>query len=140
MRRAPDERFARQAQSVPSPRRPMTAETHLGTGIALSGLTKSYGDVRAVRGIDLAVEPGETVALLGPNSAGKTTTIDMVLGLTRPDAGSVTVFGHSPADAVHRAAVGGMFQTGSLIQELTVRELVVMVASLYPRPSPSTTC
>jgi ABC-2 type transport system ATP-binding protein len=103
-------------------------------GIVLSRLSKSYGAVRAVRSIDLMIAPGETVALLGPNGAGKTTTIDMVLGLTRPDSGSVTLFGMSPAQAVAAGVVGGMLQTGSLIEQLTVRELVTMVASLYPHP------
>jgi ABC-2 type transport system ATP-binding protein len=103
-------------------------------GIRLSYLTKSYGEVRAVRGIDVAIAPGETVALLGPNGAGKTTTIDTVLGLTRPDTGTVSVFGLSPAEAVKAGAVGGMLQTGSLVQFLSVRELLTMVASLYPHP------
>jgi ABC-2 type transport system ATP-binding protein len=90
--------------------------------------------VRAVRSVDLVIAPGETVALLGPNGAGKTTTIDMLLGLTRPDSGSVTLFGMSPAQAVAAGVVGGMLQTGSLIEQLSVRELVTMVASLYPHP------
>jgi ABC-2 type transport system ATP-binding protein len=103
-------------------------------GIALQGLRKSYGTVDAVRGIDLAIAPGETVALLGPNGAGKTTTIDMMLGLTRPDAGKVTLFGLTPAEAVAAGRIGGMLQTGSLIEYLSVRELVEVVASLYPQP------
>ncbi len=103
-------------------------------GIVLSGLRKSYGPVDAVRGIDLTITPGETVALLGPNGAGKTTTIDMMLGLTRPDAGTVTVFGDSPVEAVAAGRIGGMLQTGSLLEYLSVRELVEMVASLYPKP------
>jgi ABC-2 type transport system ATP-binding protein len=103
-------------------------------GIVLSRLSKSYGNVRAVRSVDLMIAPGETVALLGPNGAGKTTTIDMVLGLTRPDSGSVSLFGMSPAQAVAAGVIGGMLQTGSLIEQLTVRELVTMVASLYPHP------
>jgi ABC-2 type transport system ATP-binding protein len=102
-------------------------------GIELDGLTKSYGEVRAVRGIDVVIEPGETVALLGPNGAGKSTTIDMVLGLLDPDAGSVEVFGAAPRDAVDAGAVGAMLQTGALIRDLTVRELVAMMASLYPK-------
>ena len=77
---------------------------------------------------------GETVALLGPNGAGKSTTIDMILGLTRPDGGSLSVFGHTPGDAVKAGLVGGMLQTGDLIRGLSVRELVAMVASLYPAP------
>jgi ABC-2 type transport system ATP-binding protein len=102
--------------------------------IVLSQLSKSYGPVRAVRSVDLAIAPGETVAILGPNGAGKSTTIDMVLGLTRPDSGRVSLFGMSPARAVAAGVVGGMLQTGSLIDHLTVRELIAMVASLYPHP------
>jgi ABC-2 type transport system ATP-binding protein len=107
-----------------------------GAGIVLSRLSKSYGGVRAVRSVDLAIAPGETFALLGPNGAGKTTTIEMVLGLTRPDAGTVSLFGMPPSEAVAAGAVGGMLQTGALIEYLSVRELVTMVASVYPRPLP----
>ena len=103
-------------------------------GIELRGLVKSYGEVRAVRGIDVSIPAGETVALLGPNGAGKSTTIDMLLGLLRPDAGTVSVFGMSPEDAIHHGAVGAMLQTGGLIRDLSVRELVTMIAGLYPHP------
>ena len=102
--------------------------------IVLSGLVKSFGPVQAVRGIDLSFAAGETVALLGPNGAGKSTTIDMILGLIKPNAGTVSVFGHAPADAVTAGLVGGMLQTGALIRYMSVRELVSMVASLYPHP------
>jgi ABC-2 type transport system ATP-binding protein len=105
-------------------------------GIVLSRLSKSYGQVRAVRSIDLTIAPGETVALLGPNGAGKTTTIDMILGLTHPDAGTVSVFGRPPAAAVRAGWVGGMLQTGSLLEYLKVRELVTLMASYYPHPLP----
>jgi ABC-2 type transport system ATP-binding protein len=109
-----------------------------GAGIQLDGLVKSFrnaqGPVRAVRGIDVSITAGETVALLGPNGAGKSTTIDMMLGLTRPDSGSVSLFGRSPRDAVEAGRVGAMLQTGALIRDLSVRELVTMVASLYPHP------
>jgi ABC-2 type transport system ATP-binding protein len=109
--------------------------THLDTGgIRLQQLVKSYGPVRAVRGIDISIDPGETVALLGPNGAGKSTTIDMILGLAQPDSGSVTLFGQPPSVAVSQGRVSGMLQTGSLIPHLTVRELVTMAASLYPHP------
>jgi ABC-2 type transport system ATP-binding protein len=103
-------------------------------GIELAGLTKSYGEVRAVRGIDVSVHRGETVALLGPNGAGKSTTIDILLGLLQPDGGSVTVFGRQPAQAVDEGLVGAMLQTGGLIRDLRVREIVTMIASLYPNP------
>jgi ABC-2 type transport system ATP-binding protein len=107
-------------------------------GIRLNGLVKTFpgpdGPIRAVRGIDVEIAPGETVALLGPNGAGKSTTIDMLLGLLAPDEGSVSVFGSSPAEAVARGAIGGMLQTGELIRDLSVGELVAMMASLYPSP------
>jgi ABC-2 type transport system ATP-binding protein len=107
-------------------------------GIEIAGLTKSFrspqGPVRAVRGIDLAIGRGETIALLGPNGAGKSTTIDMVLGLTPPDEGSVSLFDRRPRQAVDDGLVGAMLQTGSLIPYLSVRELLTMMAALYPAP------
>jgi ABC-2 type transport system ATP-binding protein len=108
--------------------------------IQLCGLVKSFagpdGSIRAVRGIDVQIAAGETVALLGPNGAGKSTTIDMLLGLLAPEAGTVSVFGRPPGDAVAQGAVGAMLQTGALIRDLSVRELVTMMASLYPSPLP----
>ena len=107
-------------------------------GVSARGLVKTFasprGPVRAVRGVDMSIAAGETVALLGPNGAGKTTTIDMLLGLSRPDAGDLTLFGVTPAEAVRAGAVGAMLQTGGLIRDLTVRELIGMMASLYPHP------
>jgi ABC-2 type transport system ATP-binding protein len=106
--------------------------------VELRGLVKSFGSgdsiVRAVQDVDVSIAPGETVALLGPNGAGKSTTIDMLLGLTAPDAGSVSLFGQTATNAVASGEVGAMLQTGGLIPDLSVRELIVMVASLYPRP------
>jgi ABC-2 type transport system ATP-binding protein len=90
--------------------------------------------VPAVSGVDLTIHAGEIVALLGPNGAGKSTTIDMLLGLTHSDAGSVRVLGRPPREAVAAGEVGVMLQTGSLIRDLSVRELVTMIASLYPAP------
>jgi ABC-2 type transport system ATP-binding protein len=123
-----------QTQLLPTPSRTSSP------GIALTGLEKTFatphGPVRAVRGVDLSIEPGETVALLGPNGAGKSTTIDMLLGLLPPDAGSVSLFGRPPREAVDAGAVGAMLQTGGLIRDLSVRELVSMMASLYPHPLP----
>jgi ABC-2 type transport system ATP-binding protein len=114
------------------------ASTTVQTGIDLQGLVKTFatphGPVRAVRGVDIAIAPGETVALLGPNGAGKSTTIDMLLGLAEPDAGTVSLFGGTPADAIASGRVGAMLQTGGLLRDLSVRELVSMMAALYPRP------
>jgi ABC-2 type transport system ATP-binding protein len=102
--------------------------------IVARGLSKSFGAVHAVRGLDLELARGSTVALLGPNGAGKTTTIDMLIGLARPDAGTVTLFGRSPAEAVKAGTIGAMTQSGQLIEYLSVRELVTMMASIYPAP------
>ena len=77
-------------------------------------------EVRAVDGVDLDVAEGEIVAFLGPNGAGKTTTIDMVLGLSRPDAGTAEVFGMSPRSAVAHGLVTAVMQTGGLLKDLTV--------------------
>src|SRR6476469_9165227 len=77
-----------------------------GAAIRMTGLHKSFGSIHAVRGVDLDIAPGEVVAFLGPNGAGKSTTIDMLLGLTRPDAGSVSVFGDPPVRAVQAGRVG----------------------------------
>ena len=107
-------------------------------GVELRALEKSFrssaGVVQAVRGIDVSVEEGETVALLGPNGAGKSTTIDMLLGLQAPDSGTVSLFGGSPAQAISRGRVGAMLQTGGLLRQLSVRELVTMMGALYPNP------
>jgi ABC-2 type transport system ATP-binding protein len=117
-----------------------TSEIATASGIQLQGLVKSFrspqGPVHAVRGIDIAIAAGETVALLGPNGAGKSTTIDMLLGLTTPDSGSVSLFGRAPDAAVKDGAIGAMLQTGSLIRDLSVRELITMMGSLYPHPLP----
>jgi ABC-2 type transport system ATP-binding protein len=108
------------------------------TGVSLSGLVKTFrspaGPVHAVRGIDIDIAPGETLALLGPNGAGKSTTIDMLLGLLKPDAGEVRVFGMTPSDAISQGAIGGMLQTGAVLADLHVRELIEMMCSLYPKP------
>jgi ABC-2 type transport system ATP-binding protein len=106
--------------------------------VRISGLTKSFkspqGPVHAVRGIDISISVGETVALLGPNGAGKSTTIDTLLGLLKPDGGTVEVLGMSPDRATAVGAVGAMLQVGGVISDLSVRELLQMVASLYPHP------
>src|SRR2546423_2399084 len=110
------------------------------TGIQLHDLRKTFrtpqGPVQAVRGVDVSIAPGETVALLGPNGAGKSTTIDMLLGLLAPDSGTIEIFGMTPQGAISAGAVGAMLQVGGVIPYLSVRELLTMVASLYPTPLP----
>jgi ABC-2 type transport system ATP-binding protein len=106
------------------------------SAVVLRGLTKRFGTVTAVDGLDLTIEPGEIVAFLGPNGAGKTTTIDMVLGLTRPDLGSVEVYGMAPRAAVAHGLVAAVMQTGGLLKDLTVRETVDLTAALFAHTRP----
>ena len=104
--------------------------------VSLSGVTKAFGDVQAVRGIDLELQQGEIVAFLGPNGAGKTTTIDMVLGLSKPTTGDVSVLGLEPRQAIARGLVSAVMQTGGLIKDLSVRETVAYTASLFADSRP----
>src|SRR3954453_20754840 len=104
--------------------------------VALRGLTKRYGAVTAVDALDLTIEQGEIVAFLGPNGAGKTSTIDMVLGLSRPDAGTAEVFGMAPRTAVAHGLVTAVMQTGGLLKDLTVAETVELTAALFAHTRP----
>ncbi|OXR47303.1 Daunorubicin/doxorubicin resistance ATP-binding protein DrrA [Nocardia cerradoensis] len=109
--------------------------------IELRGLTKTFrssgGPVRAVDGLDLTVTAGEVVAFLGPNGAGKSTSIDMMLGLLRPDAGTARILGGTPAEAVAAGRVSAVLQSGGLLPDLTVGETVRVVASLHRNPRPA---
>ena len=102
--------------------------------ILLEGLHKAYGPVRAVDGLDLAIAPGEIVAVLGPNGAGKSTTTEMITGLTDPDAGLVAVFGRPPRTAVRQGLVGVMLQAGALLHEATVNDVLRLMHGLHAHP------
>ncbi|MBW3084058.1 Daunorubicin/doxorubicin resistance ATP-binding protein DrrA [Austwickia sp. TVS 96-490-7B] len=104
--------------------------------ISARGLSRRYGEVHAVAGVDLTVCPGEVVAFLGPNGAGKTSLIDMVLGLGRPDEGEVEVFGLRPRAAVERGLVSAVLQSGGLLPDLTVREIVELTGGLFAQSLP----
>ncbi|MDO4918784.1 ABC transporter ATP-binding protein [Kocuria sp.] len=94
--------------------------------------------VHAVKGVSLDIPRGAVVALLGPNGAGKTTLLDMVLGMTDPTAGTMAVCGEPPRSATSHGRVGAVQQVGGLLPDVSVREAVTMVASLYPDPLPVT--
>ncbi len=102
--------------------------------VELRGVRKAYGNVEALRGIDLRVEAGELVAILGPNGAGKTTAIDLLLGLRRATAGDVRLFGLPATDRRVRSRRGAMLQDPGVPGVLSVRELVELFRAYYPAP------
>src|SRR3954452_10578447 len=111
---------------------------HATYAIEASGLVKSFGETRAVDGVDLTVRRGAVYGVLGPNGAGKTTTIRMLATLLRPDAGSARVLGHDivdEADAV-RGLVSLTGQLASVDEDLTGRENLLLLGRLlgYSRP------
>jgi ABC-2 type transport system ATP-binding protein len=115
--------------------------SHTGTGpvVSFENVSKHYGSLRAVDGLSLDLRAGETVALLGPNGAGKSTSLDMLLALRKPTSGKIRMFGSDPYHAVKSGRVGAMLQSGGLMPEVTVLELVTLVAGLQPRPVPIAT-
>jgi ABC-2 type transport system ATP-binding protein len=100
----------------------------------LSGVSKRYGKVVALDGMELQVRPAELLAVLGPNGAGKSTAISLMLGLRTPDAGTARLFSQSPLNLASRRHIGVMMQEVALPPELRVREHVDLVASYYPEP------
>src|SRR3954469_18147939 len=113
-----------------------TSTLNRTAAVRLSGVTKDFGAVHAVRGIDLELQQGEIVAFLGPNGAGKTTTIDMILGLSQPTTGTARVLGLEPRAAIARGLVSAVMQTGGLLKDLSVRETVEYTASLFADTRP----
>jgi ABC-2 type transport system ATP-binding protein len=95
---------------------------------------KRYGQIEALKGVDLTVRAGEVVALLGPNGAGKTTSISLMLGLRRPTSGQVRLFGLAPTDRRARSRCGVMLQESGVAGTLTVRETVELFRTYYPAP------
>ncbi len=114
----------------------MTKTPDTDRTVSFTGAVKAFGDVRAVDGIDLEIRRGETVALLGRNGAGKSTTLSLLLGLNEPDAGEIRLFDRAPSIAVRAGMVGAMLQDGRAVPRVTVRELVGFVAGTYSAPMP----
>ena len=104
--------------------------------VSFENVRKNYGKVRAVDGLTMELRPGETVAFLGPNGAGKSTSLDMLLDLRKPTSGRIRMFGSDPYHAIKNGRVGAMLQSGGLMPEVTVRELVTLVTGFHPRPEP----
>jgi ABC-2 type transport system ATP-binding protein len=106
------------------------------TVISVRGLRKSYGDLEAVRGVDLDVTGRQIFAFLGPNGAGKTTTVEILEGYRRRTEGDVTVLGADPGQAGHewRQRIGIVLQESRMHGELTVRESVELFAGYYHAP------
>ena len=120
-----------------------TASTSTSTSTSTSrpvvsfvNVSKQYGTLKAVDGLSLDLRSGETTALLGPNGAGKSTSLDMLLALRKPTSGKIMMFGSDPYHAVKSGRVGAMLQSGGLMPEVTVRELVTLVTKLHPKPEP----
>jgi ABC-type multidrug transport system ATPase subunit len=123
---------------APRPQRPEETRvppspTATPTAIRVEGLSKSYGPVQALRGIDLSVVRGEMFGLLGPNGAGKTTLIEILEGLRQADSGRVSVLGRSPwpRDPALGLRIGVQTQSSAFFVRLTAREHLETVAALY---------
>jgi ABC-2 type transport system ATP-binding protein len=123
----PDEVSARYGATHSSAERPV---------VSFENVSKRYGSLNAVDGLSLELRPGQTVALLGPNGAGKSTSLDMLLALRKPTGGRIRMFGEDPYHAVKSGRVGAMLQSGGLMPEVTVRELITLITGLHPKPEP----
>ncbi len=110
----------------------------MSSAVAVSGLSKSYGALQAVRGVSFTVEHGEIFALLGPNGAGKTTILEILEGFRARDGGSVEVLGTDPGnrsdDRELRERIGLVLQDIAVEPYLTVRETIARNAGYYPAP------
>ena len=108
------------------------------TVIEVRGLRKSYGDLEALKGMDLTVRKGEVFCLLGPNGAGKTTAVEILEGHRDYDAGEVRVLGYDPQrhDRELRSRVGIVLQNAGVERFLTVEEVIELFRGYYPHPRP----
>ncbi|MDA4118300.1 MAG: ABC transporter ATP-binding protein [Thaumarchaeota archaeon] len=107
-----------------------------GIALRLDSLSKSYGEIKAVRGISISLRKGEILGLLGPNGSGKSTTMKMVLGILRPDSGTVLVYGEdvSKTPIETKRKMGYVAETPQLYEFLTGVEYIDFVAEMYDVP------
>jgi ABC-2 type transport system ATP-binding protein len=115
------------------------AQNSSGPAILAEGLTKSFGEVRALRGIDLSVPRGTVLGVLGPNGAGKTTAVRILTTLLLPDGGRAVVEGHDVVrePAAVRRSIGLSGQSAAIQEELTGRENLEIIGRLYHLSWPS---
>jgi ABC-2 type transport system ATP-binding protein len=104
------------------------------TVASLADVTKKYAAITALRDVSLNVRAGELLAVLGPNGAGKTTAVRLMLGLSKPDSGRVTVFGRDPREASARGRIGAMLQVAKVPETLKVKEHIDLFRSYYSNP------
>ena len=102
--------------------------------IELENVSKSYGNKLILNQINLIVQPGELIIFQGDIGSGKTTLINLILGLKNPDGGTIEVFGNSPNDPKSRFQLGCMLQEATVPYHLKVRELINLIRSYYPHP------
>ncbi len=103
----------------------------MSLAVDATGLYKRFGSVEAVRGVDLRIPEGGIYGLIGPNGAGKTTTIRMILGILRPDRGSVRIFGETPLTARRRGWITYLPEQGGVYKNLTGLDFLRYIARLY---------
>ncbi|MEA5119609.1 MAG: ABC transporter ATP-binding protein [Propionicimonas sp.] len=105
--------------------------------VSVRGLTKTFGDFTAVDGVDLVIPAGQIFGFLGPNGSGKTTTIRMLTGTMRPDAGSIRILGEDVTRHPHRVQprIGYMSQKFALFEDLTVEQNLKFYAGVYDLPA-----
>lgn len=108
-------------------------QTSFTTLARLDNVSKRYGNITALNGLNLSVHAGEILALLGPNGAGKTTAVSLMLNLVEPDSGKVSLFNQNPQQLAARQRIGVMLQSAELPETMRVSELIELTQSYYPR-------
>jgi len=108
------------------------SQTSITTLARLENVSKRYGNITALNGLNLSVHAGEILALLGPNGAGKTTAVSLMLNLVEPDSGKVSLFNQDPQELAARQRIGVMLQSAELPETMRVSELIELTQSYYP--------